>query len=404
MALDNNAKARNSRRAVEAAEQTKKATFTKYFPEVSATGVGLLNEKPMLTTTVQTGDPTYPTMEVGLLKSGIIGAVTAMQPLYAGGRISTGNRLAQTALDISRLQQRITDNAVLLATEQYYWQLVALKEKLKTIDEAETLLERIHHDVTLSVEAGLITRNDLLRVELEQNKLQSARLKAENGLAILKLSMAQHIGADATTFDVAPLSGDTLPPPDRWLVNHTAVLPQSAEYQLLAKSVDAAQLQVKLQAGEARPSVAVGAVYNYYGFDNGKPTEMKDNFGMAMATVSVPLSGWWGNSHNVKKKQLEVQQAVNTRQETEELLLLQMQHLHNGVVEAYRQTQLAQNAITVAEDNARQNEAHYKAGISILSDLLDARNLLQQSHDQYAEAATNYFLKLSEYKIATNQQ
>ncbi|KAA6306955.1 hypothetical protein EZS27_041379, partial [termite gut metagenome] len=106
-------------------------------------------------------------------------------------------------------------------------------------------------------------------------------------------------------------------------------------------------------------------------------------------------------SHAIKKKKLEVQAAENTKQNTAELLLLQMQRLWDELNEVYQQVQLAQKSIAVAEENVRLNEDHYHAGISILSDLLDAQNLLQQSRDQYTEAATGYLLKMSEYKQAT---
>jgi outer membrane protein TolC len=403
MALENNAKSKNSRLAVEAATQTKKEAFSRYFPEISATGLGMLNEKPLMTTTVQTGNPAQPTAEVGMIKNGIIGAVMATQPLFAGGQIVNGNRLAKAGLEVSKLQAQLSDDEVLLKTEQYYWQLISMKEKLRTIAEAETLLARVRHDVSTSVEAGLTVKTDLLRIELEQNKLKSNRLKAENGLALLKMSMAQHIGAPSDAFEVAPLSSDALPQPAEYFVNHSDALLRLTSYQLLEKNVKVAQLQAKMKIGEHLPTVAVGAVYNYMKFDGGKPTEMKDNFGMLMATVSVPITGWWGGSHAIKKKRLEVQQAVNIRQETEDLLLTQMQHLRNVVAEAYQQTLLAQESIAVAEENVRQNEDHYKAGVSILSDLLDAQNLLQQTRDQYTEAATEYFMKLSEYKNATGR-
>ena len=119
-----------------------------------------------------------------------------MQPLFAGGQIVNGNRLAKAGEEVSRLQRQMTENEVLLATERYFWQLVSLKEKLITIESAETMLARILSDVKIAVEAGLTTRNDLLRVELEQNRLESGKLKAENGLAILKMAFAQHIGME----------------------------------------------------------------------------------------------------------------------------------------------------------------------------------------------------------------
>jgi outer membrane protein TolC len=75
-----------------------------------------------------------------------------------------------------------------------------------------------------------------------------------------------------------------------------------------------------------------------------------------------------------------------------------MQRLADERNEAYGQVSIAQKSISVAEENARLSENSYNAGISILSDLLDAQNLLQQSRDQYTEAATQYYLKLAEWR------
>jgi outer membrane protein TolC len=130
---------------------------------------------------------------------------------------------------------------------------------------------------------------------------------------------------------------------------------------------------------------------------------MKNNFGMVFANISIPISDWWGGSHAIKRKKLELQQAENTRQETTELLSQQIQHLYDELSEAYQQVLLAKKSITVAEENVRMSEDHYKAGISILSDLLDAQNLLQQSRDQYVEAITEYCVKLAEYRQTTEE-
>jgi outer membrane protein TolC len=130
---------------------------------------------------------------------------------------------------------------------------------------------------------------------------------------------------------------------------------------------------------------------------------MKRDFGMAFATVSIPLSDWWGGSHAVKRRKLELRAAENTRQENADLLLLQMRRAADELNEAYQQTLLAQKSIAVAEENVRMSEDHYKAGVSILSDLLDAQNLLQQSRDQYAETVTIYCVKKAEYRKAMGE-
>ncbi|MDR1682214.1 MAG: TolC family protein [Candidatus Symbiothrix sp.] len=397
MALKNNAKAQNALLSVEAAEQTKKEAFTKYFPNISATGVGLIFNKPLMTQTVETGYPApNDKVMVEMFKSGVIGGVMATQPIFAGGQILHGNKLAKAGVEVSRLQKQMTDNEVLLETERYFWQLVSLKEKMKTIAEAETMLSRVQSDVKVAVDAGLTTQNDLARITLEQNRLIANRLKLENGILVLKMAFGQHIGL-ADNFDVEQpdFSNITMPTVETL---HATSLQNRPEYRLLEKSVDVAKLQVKMETGKNLPTVAIGAGYNYVNFDNGKPTEMEKKMGLAFATVSVPISGWWGGSHAIKKKKLELLAAENTRRENAELLLIQMRQLAAELGEAYQQVLLAQKSIAVAEENFRMSEEHHKAGISILSDLFDAQSLLQQSRDQYVEAATLYSVKLAEYR------
>jgi outer membrane protein TolC len=273
---------------------------------------------------------------------------------------------------------------------------------MRTIENSETMLNRILSDVKVSVEAGLTTRNDLLRVELEQNKLQSGKLKAENGLQILKTAFAQYIGLKTDVFDIdspsltLPTGEGIVPPPVEGVRGRL-------EYKLLDKSVEAARLQHDMEVGKHLPSVAIGAGYEWVKTDAGRNTAMNKNVGMALATVSIPISDWWGGSHAIKRKKLEYQTAQNTRQEKADLLSLQMKQISNELNEAYQQILLAKKSITSAEENLKISQDNFNAGVTILSDLLDAQNLLQQSNDQYTEAVTAYYLKRTEYKQVTGR-
>ena len=427
LALKNNLKMQNAELTVEAAQQQKKEAFTKYFPSISATGMGFATSKPMLSMEMDmseqmqpltdvlgpligwgmaNGAPIDPSLLAGLqnqeptkieaLNNGIIGGVMATQPIFAGGQIVNGNRLAKAGVEIRQLQKQMTDKEVSLTTEQYFWQIVLLKEKLKTVDNAVIMLDRIFSDVKIAVEAGLTTRNDLLRVELEQNKLASNKLKVENGLRILKTNFALHVGLEIGDYDIeTPDIENTALPAKR---DDKALLENRLEYRLLDKSVDVAKLEVKLEAGKHMPTVAVGAGYQYMKFDLNKSSEMKNDFGMVFASVAVPITDWWGGSHAIKRKKLDLKIAENTRQETSDLLLLQMQQTGNELDEAFQQVLIAKKSITASEENLRISKDNFDVGVTTLSDLLEAQNLVQQSHDQHTEAAAIYFIKLAEYK------
>ena len=409
LALKNNAKAQNSQLSLEAAEQVKKNAFTNYFPSVNAIGMGFKTNSPMMAMDLplgaMMGNPEMPPVPIDMLKKGMIGSVSATQPIFAGGQIFNGNKLAKLGVEASKLQKQMADDEVLLTVEQYYWQIVTLEEKTKTIAEAETLLNRVHTDVKNALDAGLINRNDSLKVELKQNELESGKLKLANGLKLSKMVLAQFIGIPlAEDFNIdASLAENALLPPDSH-VDHQSALFQRAEYQLLDKNIEAGKLQVKMETGKHLPTVAIGAGWNYFSFDKGSPMAMKNDFGMLFATVAVPISDWWGGSHAIKKQKIQVMIAENEKRNNEELLLIQMQQLWNDVEEAAQQVQLADKSVASALENVRLNTDYYEAGTGLLTDLLDAQNALQQTRDQCTEAVTDFYLKLAKYRQATGQE
>jgi outer membrane protein TolC len=397
LALQNNAKIQNAQLSLEAAQQTGKETFTNYFPSVSGLSLGFRATDPMMSMPSEYGP-------IGLFEKGIIGAVTASQPIFAGGQIFNGNKLAKIGIEVAGLQKSMSNDELMLAVEQYYWQIVLLNEKMKTVAEAKTLLNRARQDVQNAVDAGLTNRNDLLKVELKQHELESGKLKLSNGLKLAKMALAQIAGVAVTGFDIDTtlVNIETLPPAVS--VDHNAAVQQRDEYRLLDKSIEAARLQVLMAKGKNLPTVAVGVGWNYMNFDKGSPMASNNNFGMGFATVSVPLSGWWGGSHAIKKQKMQVQIAENNKRNAEEMLLIQMQQLRNELEETMLQVQLSEKTIVSALENVRLNEDCYKAGTSLLIDLLDAQNSLQQARDLNIEALTAYRIKLAKYRQATGER
>ena len=113
---------------------------------------------------------------MGLLKNGISGGVSAQLPLFTGGRIINANRLAEVGVESSRLQRKLSENEVVLTAETYFWQVVMLKEKLKTITAVEQQLAEFAKNADAAVSAGVSDRNDLLQVNLRRNETRSGRI------------------------------------------------------------------------------------------------------------------------------------------------------------------------------------------------------------------------------------
>lgn len=205
-ALRNNARMQNAQNELGMAEQQRKSAFTKYFPTVSATGIGFMADKDLLQMDVAPG------MSMKLLKNGLMGGVNATLPLFTGGQIVQGNQLAKVNVEKYRLLGRQAENEVRLTTEQYFWQVAMLKEKLRTLSVVESQLAGMHKDVDAAVSAGITNRNDLLQVQLRQNDTRSTRINVENALTLSRRLLAQYIGTPDDSVDVAFAVSDSLPP------------------------------------------------------------------------------------------------------------------------------------------------------------------------------------------------
>ena len=413
-ALRNNVAIHSAEYSVKAAQQQRKEAFTKYFPSVSGTGLWYNANKGMGQTTINPSEQMSPELgaalaqslpqeavaalsnpvSISLMKHGTIGSLMAVQPVFAGGQIVNGNKLAKVGEEVSRLQLQLSKNEVEKTAEQYFWQLVSLQEKMKTVEAVDTLLRDIYKDVDVAVRAGVAMRNDLLQVQLRQNDIQSQRLKLQNGISIVRLLLSQYCGLRDTSFCI---SFDTaaIPPSPSSEWAGVSILP---EYQLLHKQVEAASLQKKLTVGQNLPTVAVGAGYNYHNL-----LENNHSFAMVFATVNVPISDWWSGSHAIKRKKIEHQKAVEQLEDNAQLLKIRMQNAWNGVEESYQQLLLAERSIEQASENLRLNRNYYCAGTSKMSDLLEAQLLYQQSLDKHTDAFAAYQNKILEYKQATGQ-
>jgi outer membrane protein TolC len=361
---------------------------------VSATGFAYNANKGLIQMEMEPGQT------MNLLKNGVLGGVTLTQPIFAGGQIVNGNKLAKVGVEVSKLQQEQTRKEVLLNVEKYYWQVVTLTEKKNTLNAINEMLTQICSDVETSVNAGVTTRNDLLQVQLRQNDIASSIINLDNNLSLSRMVLAQYIGMNGTDINVAITQTiDSIPTfPYDLRVDHSQALLNTPEYKLLDKNVSANKLQQKLAVGKNLPTVGAGVGYMY---DN--LTDTDHPFGVAFVSVSVPISGWWGGSHDIKKRKADVVIAANTMEDTSDLLIINMQHLWNEVEDAYQQILIAHNSIDQSTENLRLNRNYYNAGMSTMSDLLDAQSLYQQSRDKLVDTYSQFQIKMLEYRQATGQ-
>lgn len=402
LARENNAAIRKAEIQIEKAKQVKANAFTNYFPQVKATAMGYHSLYPL----VELGIDDVGNANVRDLLSTLYGnygaalgldntlslfqygyhvGVTAVQPVFVGGKIVAGNRLAQVGVEVAQLQRDIALRDILVDVEESYWLVVGLTEKQQTLTQSASLVDTIYHTVSKAVEAGLALPTDLMQVSLKQDEIRRLQVQLGNGLRLARRALAQSIGVDSIGEVESAAFTDSV---------SELVLPATSdnitpESQLLALQVRAAELERQMTLADALPQVAVGANYGYGKLQtnvlNNDLGSEKGN-GAVFVTVSVPISQWWGTGHKLREHDLRIDEVRLEQQDLNEKLSLRTQQLYDQMLESQWLVLECQKALDKAQEHYRLVDVNYRAGMATMTDLMTTQSLLMKAQNDLTDA------------------
>ena len=415
LALRNNAAVKNAALDVAAAQEVKKQAFTKYFPNVSVMAGGYYAANPLFEYGIddienanarqwlhnlyyEYGAAIGLPDRITLCENGVMAGAMVVQPVYMGGQIVNGNKLAKVGVEAAELKAQLTEDQITQQVEETYWQTVSLIEKRKTLRQAITFLDTLHRDVTAAAEAGLVTRNDILKVELKQNEMRSNMLKVNNGITLSTMLLCQMIGMEYSenlilTDTVSNETGSTASPE----ADFADAVRRRKESQLLDLQVSAEELKKKMALGETLPHLTIGGTASYGNL-------VFDHFSanaLAFTTLQIPLTSWWETAHKIRQQNFLIQKAENERADYVAKMELETRQAWCNVEEAKSQVTLAESSVRSAESNLADTKSNFDAGLVPVSDLLEAQALVLQAQNQRTDALINLKIKAEQYKTLT---
>lgn len=332
-------------------------------------------------------------------------SVSLMQPIYAGGRIANGNRLAQLGVEAARTQLRQQERDKSLEIEKAYWQVVSLQEKEITLRRSEELLDSLRKDVASAVAAGLAAASNASQIALKQKDLQAGKVQLEGGIRLAKMALLNEAGIgycvvransapDRPYIDDIVLEGDIegLKAPENYYLPEEQLARETTESRLLQMQVEAKALEKKMGIGQSLPQIGIGASYGYSRM-LGDPRAN----GMLYAMVSVPVSDWGKAAGRIRRLEAEKKKAEGDSQFYGEQLVLQARSLWVQLCCAWEQIQVSSESISLAADNLRQTNCGYEAGLNTLSEVLEAQLNLRNAENQHIDDCITYRGAVSEY-------
>ena len=408
LARRNNADIRISQLDVERARAVKNQAFTHFFPQLQLNGMGYVAARPMISFALEDirsndmrdlleaiynvfSEETDVTDRLELMKHGFSASVVAVQPIFTGGRILNGNRLASLGEEAASLQAKIKMRDVLEDVESTYYLVVGLKEKEAAVVAAMTLIDSLERVAESALANGLATRADILQISLKRNEINAKRQQLASGIRMSRRLLCNQIGIGYS--DSVDFGGDSL------LKMHPTVVELSGshllqqeshrpESRLLEINVESQKLLKKMTKGETRPQLALVGI-GYYG--NAVRNDLSAN-AVAGFSLNVPLTDWWGTAHKMKEHNIRIEQAQMAETHFGELMSLEEEKAYNDMVDACMLMRSDSAALQLARENYRLAEINYAAGVTTVSEVLQAHALLLQAENAVTDRRVTYLV------------
>ena len=278
---------------------------------------------------------------------------------------------------------------MLTTVDQAYWQVVSVSNKKRMAENYADLLEKMEHDVTISVNEGVATESDALSIKVKANEANMLKTKATNGLVLAKMLLCKEIGIDLNSeISLADEELSAVPAPQLTAQKDLEQIyedrPETRSLGLATQIYDA---KVKIARADMMPKVALTANYivsnpNLY---NGFQNKFGGMFNVG-AMINIPIFHGTEALQKTRKAKAEATLFRSQLEEAKELINLQVTQLRKQQNEALDKLDMAESNLKSAEENLRTASIGFEAGVVTANVALAAHTAWLKAQSEYIDA------------------
>lgn len=283
-----------------------------------------------------------------------------------------------------------------------YFKMVRDQELIKTHQTDLTLIAELMKVAKLNEELGLVLRNDILRIEVEQLNSSSELIKAKNSLEDLHYDMAAILDTRARDLSELALPAGLKFAPGSFTIEELIEPMFAIDNDIILARTDMQILQKTTKAARSAhlPTLSLDSSYNY-GKKIGPIKDTRDISTTFVLTTPV----YNGN---------DIENAVRMSQKAEEIAGLRLQDLMNSKRAVLEKAVADYNnglaRISFAEKMAEQSYENmrivftrYQEGASSIVELIDAQRLLTNSAQTAIKAYYDERERITEIMLLTHR-
>ena len=301
----------------------------------------------------------------------------AQQVVYAGGAVNAAVKMAEHEGHMSEAVISKSRQGLRLMAAGEYLDLFRTDNSIKVYKENIALTTKLIEEINARREQGLALAADVTRYELRLEMLKLDLVRLQNTREIMNYRLVNSLGLPEGTV-ISSIIGDDEDMRDRSRQNWQEIAADaSPEMKVSGIKADMALTRQKLVRSERLPKIAVVAYENFNGpitFEI-PPIDKNLNIWYVGLGIRYNFSSLYKSGHKLKQAAIEVRQAEQAKNVTEENLRNDVQKAYADYMQSYVELETSEKSLQLADENYERIHDRYMEQLVLVTDMLDAFNM-----------------------------
>lgn len=327
-------------------------------------------------------------------------SVNVTQPLYTGGAITSGIKLAELKLTATRYATELQRNNIRFQITGFYLDIYKYANLRSVVENNIAQARKVLAEMQARHEQGVVLLNDITRYELLVSNLELQLVKINNTIDILNTNLVTIAGLpEGSVIQPDPTILDRSLPARNELSWQTDASVNSPAIRLAQSKVDISRKAEDLTKAARLPKIGLQAGWSIDGpiLVEVPPINRNLSYWYVGVGISYNISSLFKTNKSVARSRAATIHAADELTAARENTELAVRADYIRYLEANEELNTRQKGVELAERNYSTVSTRYSADMALITDMLDAANSKLDAEQQLVNARINiiyYYYKL----------
>jgi outer membrane protein TolC len=311
-----------------------------------------------------------------------MGIVTVNETIFAGNRLKYARESTDLLVQVSKLDVDNNKEQISYDIIEAYYNLYKVQQSKKVVEQNLNTIDAQIKQSQRFFDQGLVTKNDVLRFQLQRSNIELNGLDLESNRKIINYNLDVLLGLPETTqlvvTEVNDAGQNNVGPLSQYLDSALVNRKELKQYDLRRQVAE-----TNIKSIKANETPTLDASFGGYYINAAANPLPKSGSYITPITAGLTLA-WnfgtlWTNKNKVTEAKIQRDQAIINRDIAIDNVKDEVNRDYQNYAVAVNKINLLQTAIEQAGENNKILESKYQSNVASATDRADAQTLLYQA-------------------------